>query len=165
MGVVENRGGAGPAGGPFAVFGWLFDFQVGRANLLPDHTQWLTNTAVTFLNQNPNATFALIGSASRSGSALSNYQVAAARVDTVFDFLVNAGVSPAKSLWAAKPTYWYSQRGGLSAGEVIPATAGQPDGTEDPMFRAVLVELWGVDVRRLAREFRAMRRRQARMPI
>jgi outer membrane protein OmpA-like peptidoglycan-associated protein len=150
MAVFENRASDPFTGEPFVIMAMLFDFVIGSAFLRRDHQDWLRDVAAPFLNGNPNATFILHGFASRSGASSFNQQLSQKRLDAVLNFLT------APPLSVPRQKNVFNEAVGERAGEI----AGQADGTEDKLLRAVAVELWFIDVRRATQQFRSLKRKE-----
>jgi outer membrane protein OmpA-like peptidoglycan-associated protein len=150
MGVIENRASDPTTGQPLVIFAMLFDFSIGGAFLKADHKEWLRNIAAPFLNGNPNSTFNMHGFASRSGSAAFNQALSERRLRSVLNFLT----SPPHSVSSQKNFF------NESVGELAGELAGQADGSEDELLRAVLVELWSIDIRSVTSQFRSLKRKQ-----
>ncbi|HEY7677280.1 MAG TPA: hypothetical protein VIG69_09420 [Candidatus Methylomirabilis sp.] len=137
MEVIDNRANNPVNNEPLVIFGHLLEFGIGSAVLRRDHRDWLESVAAPFLKGNQQGSFVLVGFASRSGAANFNQQLSEQRVRAVLRFLTTPprNVNPFQN----------AASGGV--GERAGERAGQADGTEDSLLRAVLVELWSIDVR------------------
>ncbi|MCI0462520.1 MAG: hypothetical protein L0Z62_36685 [Gemmataceae bacterium] len=128
-----------PSPPPFVIACHLFDFAIGSSILKADHEQWLSVVAAPYLNDNAAATFQLLGTASRSGSASFNQKLSERRLQAVLDFLTKKprNVPIFKLVTSA------------AVGELLGERAGQRDGTEDPLLRAVTILMFIVDARQV----------------
>jgi hypothetical protein len=105
----------------------LYNFDIDDAALKPEHQRWLDENVVPLLSL-PGAVASLRGQASRTASDSYNLQLSQKRVEAVRSFLVGRGAR-------------LSQLTTSAAGEDDARAAGQANNTEDPHFRAVVVEI------------------------
>jgi len=124
-GKTQNLPKVGP--GRVRRRGLLYNFDVDGDSLKPQHAKWLDENIVPML-PNPLLSIRLRGLASRSGSAAYNEQLSFRRTNSVKAYLTQKGASA-------------SQFVNVGAGEQDAATAGQVDGSEDEMFRGVIVSI------------------------
>src|SRR5262245_2222934 len=132
MSTPATPGGVEPRSVPCEPYlrrlAWsLYDFGVGEADPKPEHRRWLDENLVPLL---PiiGARVRLRGVASRSGPTGFNQMLSEKRAAAVRDYLLARGARPDQITTTA-------------AGEADADDAGEDNGTEDPHFRAVVVEI------------------------
>lgn len=103
----------------------MWNFAIGRAELLPDHDCFLALVVAPLLRGNPAAGARLIGLGSRSGSDQINLQLGLKRANNAMAAL--SRFAPACQISVG------------SQGERFAARLGVQDGREDARYRAVLV--------------------------
>ncbi|MFZ1827599.1 MAG: hypothetical protein WAW42_02270 [Candidatus Competibacteraceae bacterium] len=106
----------------------LFEFDIARHELKPAHVQWLRQNVVPLLQKN--GSLWITGLASPSDTERFNLLLSRRRTDEVILFLRQASPNNFKVV------------ADLAVGESYARGQGVPNGTEDPIWRAVIISAW-----------------------
>ncbi|MGJ4944282.1 hypothetical protein ACQR1W_27195 [Bradyrhizobium sp. HKCCYLS1011] len=113
---------------PDTIAAKLFNFEVGKFAIKPEHSNWLMSVVAPKLRDGGSLT--IIGLASRTGSDDFNMQLSQNRLRAVIDFLRRQVPNNFKiALEVAK-------------GERAAMYAGEKDGVENESWRAVIISVW-----------------------
>jgi hypothetical protein len=113
---------------PTSLSALLYNFDVGRTDIKPEHTTWIMTTVVPFAKRQ-NFKIGTVGMASRTGSEKLNLELSKNRAQAVL-----------KQIWFHNP----GKMLGIAevyAGEKAAEILGYKDNVEDDKFRGVLVNV------------------------
>ena len=113
---------------PDTIAAKLFNFEVGKFAIKPEHSNWLISVVAPKLRDGGSLT--IIGLASRTGSDVFNMRLSQNRLQAVIDLLRRQVPNNFKvALEVAK-------------GERAAMYAGDKDGVENESFRSVIISVW-----------------------
>ena len=112
---------------PDTIAAKLFNFEVGKFAIKPEHSNWLMSVVVPKLRDGGSLT--IIGLASRTGSDDFNMQLSQNRLRAVIDLLRKQVPDFKVALEVAK-------------GERAAMYAGETDGVENESWRGVIISVW-----------------------